>query len=204
MSTMARKYEMALAEATSYDEWRQAASALDHLDGKEEWREEPESPDYDYKLLASRVKLLTATAAPQGPGPPDFPLARGTARQPGQHGQPGACTSTAASAPRNWSTPTSTKSARRSTCSVTVTSNPCPRCASGFSEARGAQFRPLRPAAQRWRLAGPVPHRRHPRTGRTRYLAARDYRLQRRLHRRRHAWRPIPTRNGSTCLAKAS
>jgi TAG lipase/steryl ester hydrolase/phospholipase A2/LPA acyltransferase len=58
MSTMTRKYEMALAEATSYDEWHQAASALDRLDGKESWREDPESPDYDHKLLASRVKLL--------------------------------------------------------------------------------------------------------------------------------------------------
>ena len=58
MSTMTRKYELALAEATSYDEWHQAASALDRLDGKESWREDPESPDYDHKLLASRVKLL--------------------------------------------------------------------------------------------------------------------------------------------------
>jgi TAG lipase/steryl ester hydrolase/phospholipase A2/LPA acyltransferase len=58
MSTMSRKYEIALAEATSYDEWYKAALVLDHLDGGEKWREEPESPDYDFKLLASRVKLL--------------------------------------------------------------------------------------------------------------------------------------------------
>jgi predicted acylesterase/phospholipase RssA len=55
---MARKYEMALAEATCYEDWRKAALVLDHLDGQEKWRQEPESPDYDYKLLASRVKLL--------------------------------------------------------------------------------------------------------------------------------------------------
>ncbi len=58
MSTMAKKYEIALAEATSYEEWRVAALALDHLDGGAKWREESESPDYDYKLIASRVKVL--------------------------------------------------------------------------------------------------------------------------------------------------
>ncbi|MDX1381259.1 MAG: DUF3336 domain-containing protein, partial [Xanthomonadales bacterium] len=58
MSTMAKKYELALAEATSYEEWRKAALVLDHLDGHDKWREDPVSSDYDYKLLASRVKLL--------------------------------------------------------------------------------------------------------------------------------------------------
>ncbi len=58
MSNMARKYELALAEATEYEQWRQAALALDLLEGKSRWREDAESPDYDYKLLASRVRLL--------------------------------------------------------------------------------------------------------------------------------------------------
>ena len=58
MSTMAKKYEIAMAEATSYEEWRMAALALDHIDGAANWREQAESPDYDYKLLASRVKVL--------------------------------------------------------------------------------------------------------------------------------------------------
>ena len=55
---MAKKYEIAMAEATSYEEWRMAALALDHIDGAANWREQAESPDYDYKLLASRVKVL--------------------------------------------------------------------------------------------------------------------------------------------------
>jgi predicted acylesterase/phospholipase RssA len=59
MSNMAKKYEIALAEATSYEAWYDAAAALDRLEGKEHWREDPESPDYDHKLLASRVKLLS-------------------------------------------------------------------------------------------------------------------------------------------------
>jgi len=58
MSNMAKKYELALAEATSYAEWRQAALELDRLEGKDKWREDPESPDYDYKLLESRARLL--------------------------------------------------------------------------------------------------------------------------------------------------
>jgi predicted acylesterase/phospholipase RssA len=58
MSTMAKKYELALAQATSYEEWYKAALVLDHLEGLDRWREENESPDYDYKLLSSRVRLL--------------------------------------------------------------------------------------------------------------------------------------------------
>jgi TAG lipase / steryl ester hydrolase / phospholipase A2 / LPA acyltransferase len=58
MSNMAKKYELAMAEATNYEEWRLAALVLDHLDGLDKWREEPESADYDHKLLASRVRLL--------------------------------------------------------------------------------------------------------------------------------------------------
>ncbi len=58
MSTMSKKYELALAEATSYEEWHAAALELDHLDGLDKWREDPVSPDYDHKLLASRVRVL--------------------------------------------------------------------------------------------------------------------------------------------------
>ena len=58
MSTMARKYEIALAEATNYDEWLKAALILDDLEGKRKWREDPESTDYDYKLLTTRTRLL--------------------------------------------------------------------------------------------------------------------------------------------------
>jgi predicted acylesterase/phospholipase RssA len=60
MSTMTRKYELGMAEAASYEEWCRAAGELDRIEGLDRWREEPESEDYDYKLLASRVKLLRA------------------------------------------------------------------------------------------------------------------------------------------------
>jgi predicted acylesterase/phospholipase RssA len=55
---MYKKYEIALAEARNYEEWRKAALVLDHLDGSDKWRETTESESYDYKLLASRTRLL--------------------------------------------------------------------------------------------------------------------------------------------------
>jgi predicted acylesterase/phospholipase RssA len=55
---MYKKYELALAEAKTYEEWLTAALVLDHLDGHEKWREENQSEEYDYKLLASRIRLL--------------------------------------------------------------------------------------------------------------------------------------------------
>jgi len=55
---MYKKYELALAEAKTYEEWLAAALVLDHLDGHEKWREKNESEEYDYKLIASRIRLL--------------------------------------------------------------------------------------------------------------------------------------------------
>ena len=58
MSRFSHKYERDLAGATNYDEWQAAALELDRLDEKDQWRELHESPDYDHRLIASRVKLL--------------------------------------------------------------------------------------------------------------------------------------------------
>jgi TAG lipase/steryl ester hydrolase/phospholipase A2/LPA acyltransferase len=55
---MYKKYELALAQAESYEEWHKAALVLDHLDGLDKWRDTTESESYDYKLLASRTRLL--------------------------------------------------------------------------------------------------------------------------------------------------
>ncbi|MBE9549213.1 MAG: DUF3336 domain-containing protein [Proteobacteria bacterium] len=52
------KLERTLAQATSYQEWQETAKQLDKLDGKDRWREEPQSADYDYRLLASRVRMF--------------------------------------------------------------------------------------------------------------------------------------------------
>ena len=47
-----------LEQSGSYQEWMDTALKLDALDGKDVWRNEPESDDYDYRLLKSRVRLL--------------------------------------------------------------------------------------------------------------------------------------------------
>jgi predicted acylesterase/phospholipase RssA len=58
MSRISQKFEKALSNATSYEEWYAAAQELDRLDKQDHWREEQESADYDHRLIASRVKLL--------------------------------------------------------------------------------------------------------------------------------------------------
>jgi predicted acylesterase/phospholipase RssA len=50
--------ERALREATSYTEWYEAALELDRHEGRDKWREEIESDEYDYRLLSSRVRVL--------------------------------------------------------------------------------------------------------------------------------------------------
>lgn len=50
--------EAAMAAATNYDEWREAAAEHDELTGAADWRLDPRSNDYDYRLLRSRSELL--------------------------------------------------------------------------------------------------------------------------------------------------
>lgn len=47
-----------MAAASSYAQWLQAAKALDQLEGKDRWRKEKESADYDFQLIDSRATLL--------------------------------------------------------------------------------------------------------------------------------------------------
>jgi TAG lipase/steryl ester hydrolase/phospholipase A2/LPA acyltransferase len=58
MNRTFRQSEKALATATSYAEWYEAALELDRHEGRDKWREELESDDYDYRLLASRITVL--------------------------------------------------------------------------------------------------------------------------------------------------
>jgi predicted acylesterase/phospholipase RssA len=58
MSRLFQKYHNELARATDYKQWYAAAFALDELEGKLEWRQENESPDFDHALIASRVNVL--------------------------------------------------------------------------------------------------------------------------------------------------
>jgi len=58
MSRTFRESERALWNATSYAEWYGVALELDRHEGRDKWREELASDDYDYRLLASRVRVL--------------------------------------------------------------------------------------------------------------------------------------------------
>ena len=58
MSSASRKHENAMAAAGSYAEWLQAAKTLDRLEGKDRWRQEKESAEYDFQLIDSRAALL--------------------------------------------------------------------------------------------------------------------------------------------------
>lgn len=50
--------EKAMEEAESYREWKEAALALDELEGKDRWRLDPKYAGYDCHLLRSRVQLF--------------------------------------------------------------------------------------------------------------------------------------------------
>ncbi len=52
------RLEKTLNRAGTYQEWTLAAQALDEFEGKDLWRLEPESDEYDYRLLTSRIRLF--------------------------------------------------------------------------------------------------------------------------------------------------
>ncbi len=58
MRRKAKSYSRAMASASNYEEWYDAALAFDAAEGLDEWRRELESDDYDYRLIASRFRLI--------------------------------------------------------------------------------------------------------------------------------------------------
>jgi predicted acylesterase/phospholipase RssA len=58
MKNTASTYERAMAMASNYQEWYAAAAAWDEHEGRDKWRYELESEDYDHRLIVSRVRLL--------------------------------------------------------------------------------------------------------------------------------------------------
>jgi TAG lipase / lysophosphatidylethanolamine acyltransferase len=47
-----------LQDASNYEEWHETARQLDIVLGNDRWRNNPVSPDYDYKLIAARLRHL--------------------------------------------------------------------------------------------------------------------------------------------------
>ncbi|KAJ9084224.1 Lipase 5 [Entomophthora muscae] len=56
-------YRSIMRLATSYEQWSTAAAILDQLEGKEDWKQDPISPDYDYELILTRLGQLRKARA---------------------------------------------------------------------------------------------------------------------------------------------
>ncbi|KAL0087683.1 putative esterase of the alpha-beta hydrolase superfamily [Phycomyces blakesleeanus] len=52
------QYTKQLENATHYEEWAEAATMLDELEGLEKWKQDPRSPDYDWELVKTRLEQL--------------------------------------------------------------------------------------------------------------------------------------------------
>ncbi|KAI9592357.1 acyl transferase/acyl hydrolase/lysophospholipase [Syncephalis fuscata] len=53
-------YEHLMSVATNYEQWASAALILDQQDGKDTWKQNPVSSDYDYGILKLRIEQLRA------------------------------------------------------------------------------------------------------------------------------------------------
>ncbi|KAG2176889.1 hypothetical protein INT43_007543 [Umbelopsis isabellina] len=51
-------YKHLLSVATNYDQWAEAATILDQLQGLESWKKDPKSDIYDWELLQGRLEQL--------------------------------------------------------------------------------------------------------------------------------------------------
>ncbi|KAJ1560667.1 hypothetical protein HK405_006316 [Cladochytrium tenue] len=51
-------YRHLMTVATNYEQWAAAGQALDRLQGKNKWKSEVASPDYDYRLVQDRLAQL--------------------------------------------------------------------------------------------------------------------------------------------------
>ncbi len=58
MERRLREARLAMAEATDYSMWRDAAETLDHLEGGEQWRTQDSSDEYDWRLIRSRLRQI--------------------------------------------------------------------------------------------------------------------------------------------------
>ena len=58
-----RKFEKAMADAVTYDEWREAALAHDEYSGNDRWKRRDQSRDYDYVSIRHRLDGLRSLRA---------------------------------------------------------------------------------------------------------------------------------------------
>ncbi|RIA96845.1 acyl transferase/acyl hydrolase/lysophospholipase [Glomus cerebriforme] len=82
------RYEQVLKTAKTYEQWAEAAKQLDQLEGKEEWKSDIKSPDYDYELLHKRWSQLKSARNTGDLSQMIFLLRTSLARNLGDMGQP--------------------------------------------------------------------------------------------------------------------
>jgi hypothetical protein len=56
--SLQKQLEDKMKSASMYDDWREAASALDDVQGNDRWKAIDASPDYDYELIQNRLSQL--------------------------------------------------------------------------------------------------------------------------------------------------
>ncbi|KAI8067428.1 acyl transferase/acyl hydrolase/lysophospholipase [Thamnidium elegans] len=82
-------YENLLKLSTNYEEWAEAAAVLDDVDGLDEWKNEIESPDYDWELIKTRLdQLREIRRSNKGQSAMIFALRTSLARNIGDMGNP--------------------------------------------------------------------------------------------------------------------
>ncbi|CAH1757490.1 15814_t:CDS:10 [Entrophospora sp. SA101] len=74
--------------ATNYEQWSEAATILDQSQGKDQWKNNISSPDYDYELLQKRLAQLKKARKTGDLSQMIFLLRTSLARNLGDMGQP--------------------------------------------------------------------------------------------------------------------
>ena len=82
-------YENLLKTASNYEEWCDAATKLDEIDGLDKWKREMSSPDYDHELVKTRLdQLRNIRKSNKGQSAMIFALRTSLARNLGDMGNP--------------------------------------------------------------------------------------------------------------------
>jgi TAG lipase / steryl ester hydrolase / phospholipase A2 / LPA acyltransferase len=58
LDRIARELDREMKHAAEYRAWHEAATELDRRDGREEWKDEESSNDYDWRLIRSRLRQI--------------------------------------------------------------------------------------------------------------------------------------------------
>jgi len=81
-------YKRLMEIATNYEQWSEAATILDQLQGKDQWKNTPSSDDYDFELLQRRLAQLKKARKTGDLSQMIFLLRTSLARNLGDMGQP--------------------------------------------------------------------------------------------------------------------